>query len=133
MNINDYRRRSARSEMELKALLRPHASEAWHLSPEDSPDLLVRDNVGRFVFIEAKAIQKDSFDMRRDPDTIKQHDRLEHLAAQGESVWYAIKFMHHGWKFYKLPRLADERSLRLNDEQAYSLAQFTAMLQAGVA
>lgn len=129
-SIGDYRRRSARSETELKSLLRPYVREAWHLSPEDSPDLLIETDEGRLIWIEAKAIVKDNFDLQRDDDTKKQHARLKAMAARGRETWYAVKFMGRGWRFYQLPRVEGERSLRLHDtEGSKSLKEFIEHVQ----
>jgi len=102
VSINDYRKRAARSEMELKKLLSRAGVEVWHLSPEDSPDLVCETTNGGLIWVEAKAITKPRFDMERDPQTAAQHERLARMVRRGHHVWYAVKFMGRGWRFYEV-------------------------------
>ena len=73
----------------------------WHLSPEDSPDI-VGLLAGKVVLVEVKTTVKDHFYIRRDADTISQYERLLSLAKR-YTVYYAVKFMSRGWRFYYLP------------------------------
>lgn len=103
MNVNDYRRRAARSEIELKRLLLGAGWDARHLSPEDSPDIVAISPHGRIVWVEAKVTTKDSFYAGKDAQTRAQFYRLAALHDRSAEwdVWYAVQFAD-GWKFYPL-------------------------------
>lgn len=86
----------------------------WHLSPEDSPDLIASVN-GIVYLLEVKTTGKNRFVWSRDANTQDQYERLVGYSAR-HPTFYAVKFMGRTWRFYQIPPTGfPSQSLNIQD------------------